>query len=351
MDKSPLELIISAKHAGVHYWDRNDGLMSAIQEALGSLGCQKITICLAGEPLPPDLDFIITLGPFGSLMPLANQLLAIPTSRRPKLVLWMTEMLPNPRLPVWLVNGLGRLITWAQRRAYRSDGQGRWAAVPWTQPFIHRMARFRYQGELRWLSDHGLLAVLAVGSAWNAEYFRRQGYDPVEAYLGHHPMWGRDLGLQRDIPVLWLGKYGSRRRERLVLNLEADLRRRGIEMMMVDGVHHPYIFGEQRTTLLNRTKIVVNLLRTPWDNHAIRFYLATTNRAMIISEPALPHTPFRPGVHLVEAPLEQLGDTIAEYLADDALREPFVERAYTLLMTEMSLECSLQRILERLAQV
>jgi hypothetical protein len=36
---------------------------------------------------------------------------------------------------------------------------------------------------------------------------------------------------------------------------------RGIALLVLDGVDHAHVFGEERAALLNRTKIVLNHLR------------------------------------------------------------------------------------------
>jgi hypothetical protein len=118
-------------------------------------------------------------------------------------------------------------------------------------------------------------------------------------------------------------------------------------MMVVDGVEHPYVFGEDRIILLNRTKIVLNLLRTPWDDNSMRYCLAAPNRALVVTEPTLPHTDFTPGVHLVEAPAEQITDTICYYLAHEEERCQIVDRAYQLVTTELTMAKSAAQILER----
>jgi hypothetical protein len=64
---------------------------------------------------------------------------------------------------------------------------------------------------------------------------------------------------------------------------------------------------EERRILLNRTKIALNISRQPWEDSSLRYFVVAPNRAMIVTEPTLPHTPFTPGVHLVEAPIEQIG--------------------------------------------
>jgi hypothetical protein len=145
---------------------------------------------------------------------------------------------------------------------------------------------------------------------------------------------------------LWLGKTGSTRRARLLKQIRSELKERGVDMMVIDGVENPYVFGEQRTVLLNRTKIMLNVLREKWDDNSMRFILAAPCRTLIVTEPTLRHSPFLPGVHLVEAPLPQLADMICHYLTHEEERLQITDRAYQLVTQESGLD-KMRMILER----
>ena len=330
---------------GVVYWQQDDGIASGISHTLEHLGCEVINFPYDAR-LPSDLDVIFARGPFGSLVPLANQLLACPLSRRPSFVLWMTEQLPNPDLPEWVRYGVGLLRSRAERLAFRQRTQGEWRPSPRLHWLTAKAHRFRYYGDLYWLHRQGILSVLVVGSSWTADFVRARGFDPIVPPPSSPRDWGADLKLERDIPVLWIGKIATTRRQRLLKRLRAELRERGVEILMIDGLENPYVFGEGRTILLNRTKIVVNLLREKWDDNSMRYRLAAPNRALIVTEPTLPHTPFLPGVHLVEAPIEQMADTICYYLSHEEDRQRIVDRAYQLI-TESSREEVVAQILDQ----
>jgi hypothetical protein len=120
---------------------------------------------------------------------------------------------------------------------------------------------------------------------------------------------------------------------------------------VVDGIENPFVFGDERTALLNRAKVVLSLQRKEWDNHSFRYYLAALNRALIVAEPTLPHTPFTPGVHLVEARVEHMADTIAEYLSDELKRGRIVAEAYRLVTTELTMKNGIRRLLDEVIAV
>jgi hypothetical protein len=315
-----------APRVGVMRWEAGDGLGEEYVNSVGEAGCIPVPF-LFNQPLPKSLAVILVYGPFGSLVPLGEALLAHPAGARPRLVWFITEQLPPPAIPHFIVGGLGRMRHTLERAILRGGVQTGW---------IRRLAgaglRFRYVGDILWLGRRGLLDRLVTGSPWRAARLRRLGVPVLQVPSpSHYPGWGADLGLARDIPVLWLGKPGSRRRRLLLARLEADLRARGIPLLRVDGEAHPYVFGEERTRLLNRTKIVVNLLRERWDNTAMRYGLAAMNGAMIVSEPTLPHTAMLPGVHYAAVPAAQMAERIAYFLAHEAERAAYARAARALV--------------------
>ena len=80
----------------------------------------------------------------------------------------------------------------------------------------------------------------------------------------------------------------------------------------------------------------------------MRYCLAAPNRALIVTEPTLPHTGFRPGVHLVETPIKQMADTICYYLTHEEERQQFVEQAYQLATTELTMSNGVAQLLDHI---
>ncbi|HMQ55400.1 MAG TPA: glycosyltransferase [Anaerolineae bacterium] len=331
---------------GLIYWDPANGFNRLLAEKLEALGCEVLLFRYRAI-LPLHLDLVLACGPFGSLVPLARQLLACPAHQRPAFGLWLTEQLPCPDLPEPVQYLGGALRSKFDRLLVRKQPDGEWRIDPRLEWLTDKGHRFRYYGDLYWLKQQGLLSVLIVSSPWIANYLQARGFDPLVVDLGLQFEPGIDLKLERDIPVLWIGKPGSRRRARVLRHIRAELRARGIEMMVIDGIEHPYVHGEERTVLLNRTKIALNILRQKWDDNSMRYYLAAPNRVLIVSEPTLPHTPFQPGVHLVEAPLHRLADTIQHYLSHEAERQQITEQAYQLVMHKLNTNEGVRQILER----
>ena len=285
------------------------------------------------EALPGSPDTIFVFGPFGTLAPLIQQLREIDPGSRPAFVLLQGEQLPNPDWPEWLLNRLGDLRSALEMRAYQQQEDKSWVVRPGWKWIERRALRLRYYGDLRRLRRMGLLNGLMVWSRWTAAYLNDRGFPCLPLPPQLNPGWGADQKLVRDIPVLWLGKVGSARRARHLQRVRSELKQRGIELLVVDGRENPYVFGDARTRLLNRTQIVLNLLREKWDNNSLRYLLATQNGALVIGEPTLPHTAFQPGVHWVAAPIAELAETIAYYLQNEHQRARIVSQALELLET------------------
>ncbi len=332
---------------GVICWGDCGGLISMVGSSLVRAGCE-VSFFQYDEKLDRTLDVVMAFGPFGSLVPVANQLLAWPPYQRPLFVLWMTEQFPDPTLPKWVHDTGGIARSYAERLAYKSRDWRVSQPAALLQLIKTKGLRYRYYGDIQWLRRTGVLSMLVVGSQWIANFLRPRGFAPLVGYYNFASDWGADLALERDIPVLWLGKMGTDRRRNYLQQVRSELEKRGVEVVVIDGIENPYVFGEARTILLNRTKITINLLRQKWDNHSMRYYLASSNRVLIVTEPTFPHIPFVPGEHLVETPIEQMADTICYYLANEEKRTAIANRAHHLATTELTADIAVTQILERI---
>lgn len=333
-------------NVAVLVWRPNSLLSQLHSEAIAALGHRVVPVS-AGGPIPAHVDTVFVDGPYGSLVPLANRLRAMPLQKRPTLILWMSEQFWNPRIPTWLGRPLSQCRTRLEQLAYR-EKNGLWQPYPYTALMVNSGIRFRYFGDALWLRSAGLLTHLFVKSDWTQHFLSRRGICARVAYNGYTPAWGSPLNLQRDIDVLWLGTPGSRRRARLLQTVRQQLGERGIKMMVVDGKEHAPVHGEARTVLLNRTKIVLNLLRQPWDSNYLRYLLAMSNGAMVVGEPTYRHAPFQPGAHLAIAPPQQLADAIAYYCRHEAERRAVADRAYAFITTQFTLQQSMEKMFTHL---
>jgi glycosyltransferase involved in cell wall biosynthesis len=68
------------------------------------------------------------------------------------------------------------------------------------------------------------------------------------------------------------------------------------------------------------------------------------NGALVVSDPVYAPEPFVPGVHFVEAPVEELAATCRHWLDDPAGRARITAAAHALVMQELTLENVLARL-------
>lgn len=311
---------------GLLYWDNFKGVLN-LQQLFEYLGFEVVSFPY-NHKLPANLDVVFARGPYGSLVPLANQLIACPAATRPAFVYLMVEPLPHPGLPEWLRYRAGQARSLVGRLSYQQGPSGEWEVRSRYPLSWIKAHRFIYYGDMHWMRSEGILSVLAIASKWNAEFLDARGFDPLVLPLCYPRDPQVDFRQERDIPVLWLGKAGSDRRKRILNRVREDLRKRGIELMVIDGIENQYVFGKKRDALLSRTKIVLNILRNWWDDNSMRYLLAMPKGALVVTEPTLPHTSFQPGQHLVQSPIDEIADKICYYLDHEQERLEIVERAY-----------------------
>jgi len=171
-------------------------------------------------------------------------------------------------------------------------------------------------------------------------FLRGKGIAATFVPMGYHPDWGRDLGLERDIEVLFIGHTERTSRPGPLRAVQKDLASRGIELRIVtDGC-----FGDERTRLLNRARIVLDIPRLPWEMPLMRPLMCMGCGALIASNWTGDPAPFATG-HLVQARTEQLAEAIVHYLGSEDRRRSMAASALEFVTRELTLERSLTTIL------
>lgn len=330
-------------------WKDSDEIAEGIACELAALGHQPTLFCFdAALPLPADV--VLTFAPYGRLQQLARRIETMAPARRPLWVHWNTENPPSLGAPWGLLRPLCALRSWADRLcdaetplARAIAGNARFAAAN------RRMARLRYIGDYHYANDHGLLNALIESSRVFAAWNRARGLPAEYVPWGTLRTYYAPLALPRDIDVLWMGQRRTRRRSDLIERVRDGVTCRGYTMHVADGVENPFVFGPSRTRLLNRTRIILNVLaRARHDNiFPYRFHVAAGNGALVVSEPELDHCPsYMAGVHYVAAGETDLVETVLHYLADEDARAKIAERAFHLATDEMCFAASVQGVVK-----
>lgn len=341
MDQSPLYKIALLQ------WVEGDGISAMISEELTGLG-HHIVPFVYGSPIPADVDVVLTHGPHGELLPIWQRVAQTSPAVSPVVVHWNTEGLPDLRLPFALMWAIG---TGRSRLAQLKHNQHSWfrelvdsSPIAWIDRWMHR---FRFIGDYDIAFRKGLLHVLADSSKIYGMIFAQHGIPTLYVPWGSTPSIYADLGLERDINVLWMGVRGTRRRSRMLDRIRRQLGACAIEIYVADNEENPFIFGETRTRFLNRAKITLNITRTWYDDNFSRFAFAASNRSLVVSEPLLPHcTDYKAGIHYVSAPIDRLVESIVYYLTHEDERQRIVENAYRLVTTKLIFRKSIASLMD-----
>jgi hypothetical protein len=281
------------------------------------------------------VDVLLTVGSL-NLYPglVARQ----PSARR---VLWHLEPLPQPiRGPADRLHRAlptGKLLDW-----------GGAALPPLRRTAVWR--RWREEAanvrepvtNLAWLRRHAAeLDRIVIDTASRAEGARDAGFAFDVVPFGYHPAYAGPLAppsTDRDIPVLSLANISPiARRYRLTAAIAEELSQSGIEMVRVPD----HTYGSERRSILERTRVVMDVHRLPGTHPLYRLILSAAAGAAMISEPLANPAPLIPGVHYVEADTADLVHAASDLLADEPRRRRLVEAAQYLLTSDLDLRRNL----------
>ena len=278
----------------------------------------------------PDRDGVLWIHGNAAFFPrVCRRLLRMPAGERPLVVIWHMEPLPPPTA----------------------------SGIPKPRPHLREIAKIVLRDAratdvytnaftLRRLHRNGVPDVLVVSAPGRQEYLAERGIPSHFVPVGLLPEAGRDLALERDIDVLFLGSLDVPRRNRILQSLRAQ----GVPVTALGDWKNPDYWGESRTILLNRAKILLNLSRTEGEYSGIRILLGLANKALVVSEPIYESKPYIPGRHFVMARHEELAERILHYLGDPVARAAIIEEGYRAAHAEFAMERSLNRILRYLAE-
>jgi hypothetical protein len=273
--------------------------------------------------MPSKGDWLVIAGNAAWFPRLLRRLLATPRRQRPFVLLWHFEPLPPARaagLPLpWL--NLREVAKIVLRDARATDVYTNYLTI-------------------RRLHRAGIPDVLVLSSRGRQDFLAERGIPGHFAPLGCSPMMGRDLGIPRDIDVLFLGILNVPRRNRLL----QSLRKQHIDLTAAGSWSDPALWGEDRTRLLNRTKILINFARTPGEFSGYRLSLGMANKALVVSEPIYRPEPFVPGTHFVMVHPDEMAASIRHYLDADDERQSITATAARFVHEEATLQSSIDRL-------
>jgi hypothetical protein len=203
-----------------------------------------------------------------------------------------------------------------------------------------RMMMHRYA----WLKHHfteGWIDFVFVSSVPRKEFLTSRGIPAKFAPIGYHVGMGTNLGIKRDIDVLFIGGVKNRRRAAVLDTIRQSLTLKGIRLVTIERE----CYGSQRTELLNRACITLNLVNYPWDLPGIRFLMSMGCSALVVSEPLDDATPYKVGKHFVQASIADLPNVLCHYIEHEDERDAIVGAASNLVSRELTLEKTIVQML------
>jgi hypothetical protein len=335
------------KHIAVVEWAPGDGIARTIRDELIQLDYSPVLFQSEGN-IPDNVDMVLTFAPYGKLLPIMNQLAKFTPQNRPIYVHWNTENPPDPSLPWTFIKQIAAFRSWVDRLSDSPKPFHRYVAnlkpIQWLRG---RMYRFRYIGDYHYAYVQGWLDLLAEFSNFYTQLHTAHGMPAIFVPWGTSPAWYANLNLERDIDVLWFGQRRTKRRSLIIDTIRHQLRNYGIEMYVADGVENPFIYDDERTNLLNRTKITLSLLTNRYESvFPHRFHMAAGNKCMVISEPEYSHHPdCIAAKHFVAATAAEIVSQILYFLSHEDERIQITENAYQLVTQKLTLANSLKAII------
>ena len=326
-----------------------------------------------GDQEALETDVLILVGDASGFEGYAK-LLARREGRKPTTILWQMEPLPPPmlsedaeriglratkmsnrvKLPPGRFSRLIRsIVPLSARTKVREviDGalfhgfNNEMAKCP-NQEFIEldapsRRIMMRRYMDLKHHLLEGWLNYVHVCGAQQKEFLANRGIPAKLTPFGYHPRIGENLGMERDIDVIFIGQAETARRKTILKALRGDLASKGLNLMTVG--HGCY--GKQRTELLNRAHISLNLVSVPCDFPGYRFLMSMGCGALVVSEPIYDSTPYKAGEHFVQASVADLPDVIVHYLENKAEREKIVSSAHNFVTKELTIQSTIKHIM------
>jgi spore maturation protein CgeB len=149
-----------------------------------------------------------------------------------------------------------------------------------------------------------------------------------------------------------MGKRRTKRRSEILNQVARVLARHNFTMHIADNEIQPFVYGAERTKLLNRSKITLHLESNPFDNaFPYRYHIAAANGSLVVSEVLVPHYPLTPGEHYVSASPAELPRRVLHYLEKDQERQNIVANAHELVTTRLTFANSVKMIMAGIADV
>ncbi|MCE5184856.1 MAG: glycosyltransferase [Planctomycetaceae bacterium] len=174
---------------------------------------------------------------------------------------------------------------------------------------------------------------------------RKAGVDAHFVPVGFDPLYGENRNIRRDIDVVFLGHIRSRndRRDAIVRLVQKELGLRGYRMEVLTQDY----YGSKRNDVINRSKILLHVVRMPWELPGMRLLIGAGGGALNVTTGFSGNAaPYVEGRHFIDSSPSNLVNTLLYYLQNETQRRAIADQTYEYVKSEISLGKSILRILE-----
>ncbi|MBN1362684.1 MAG: glycosyltransferase family 1 protein [Sedimentisphaerales bacterium] len=362
--KTPPQHVCIALPARGGDYDEMGRILAQVVREVGA----EARIVRDGDGAALDCDALILFGKCSAFTRSAR-LLAACSARRPATILWHIEPLLPEAIPQvaertcrvlarcdWsiLPKPLSKVITQIPgsgllRDAARTMLSDRLKHLsgwddrpPYTR--VHSRQWFHAAQHHAWLREHHSdcwCDLVAVSTMPRYHVLRQMGIRCTYAPVGYHPAWGCDLGLNRDVDVLFLGRVKRTSRQAVLSHARRQLQQHGIRLTVVDR----NCFGQDRTELLSRTRIVLDVIQNAWEMPVVRPLTSMACGALVVSNWMSDPSPFGPE-HLVRVESHLLADAVLHYLQAEPERRRIAQAARQYVTKELTWHKTVSRLLQ-----
>lgn len=194
---------------------------------------------------------------------------------------------------------------------------------------------------IKWYYENGWIDDIVTSTKARQTFLQKNGINATFVPFGYHRLWGHKLDLTRDIDVVFIGRLRRDRRRKILEKCSKILKSHGIKIHIAEN----NCYGDERTKLLNRSKIVLDIMRIPWEMPVMRLLMSMGCGALVVSDWTQDPEPFRPE-HLVQAESDKLASVIIYYLQNPLKREKIINTAYSYVTNQLTLTQSISEIIE-----
>jgi hypothetical protein len=165
----------------------------------------------------------------------------------------------------------------------------------------------------------GVIDAIVATSLGKVETLAEHGIPASFVPMGSQPLV--DCGGERDLETVFVGDIRVPRRRLAVWRL----RRAGLDLRVHGAWSRRGLWGDERERVLCRTRVMLNVSRYPGNHAGSRLFLAMRHGAVVVSEPMYRPDPYVPGVHYVEATIDEMLDAVRGLLEDEARRNEIAQ--------------------------